>query len=132
MGGDFNSFSHLDWTPETRNMRTHGGAVVNWTVSKMMEKAGFKDSYREIHPDPVKNIGATWIYEISESEGGEELPSRLDRIDYIYYKGEKVHAINSETYNTRLGEQLSFKGKNFLYASDHGFVLTTFDIKEAE
>lgn len=130
MGGDFNSHSHLDWTAETRNLYNHGDAVVNWTVSKMIEEAGFKDSFREIHPDPVENIGATWIYEIQENEKEEELPSRLDRIDYIYYKGEKLHVKDAETYNTKLGEQLTFKGKDFLFASDHGFVMTTFEIRE--
>lgn len=57
MGGDFNIYSHLDWTEATKDLYLHGGAVVNWTVSKTMESAGFKDSFREINPDPVKNIG---------------------------------------------------------------------------
>lgn len=54
MGGDFNIHSHLDWTEATKDLYHHGGAVVNWTVSKTMESAGFKDSFREINPDPVK------------------------------------------------------------------------------
>ena len=51
MGGDFNVHSHLDWTEETRNLYNHGGAVVRWPVSVAMEKAGFKDSFRELNPD---------------------------------------------------------------------------------
>ena len=50
MGGDFNSHSHLDWTEATKDMYNHGGAVVNWTVSKEMEAANFKDSFREVNP----------------------------------------------------------------------------------
>ena len=46
MGGDFNSHSHLDWTEATKDMYNHGGAVVNWTVSRMIADAGFKDSFR--------------------------------------------------------------------------------------
>lgn len=45
MGGDFNVHSHLDWTDATKDMYHHGGAVVEWTVSKEMQNAGFKDSF---------------------------------------------------------------------------------------
>lgn len=129
MGGDFNSHSHFDWTESTKDMFHHGGATVNWTVSRNMEDAGFKDSFREINPDQKNDIGITWLYDVADEEGDEELPTRMDRIDYIYYIGDKIEAKESEVYNCILGEQLSFKGKDFLYASDHGFVLTSFVIK---
>lgn len=129
MTGDFNIHSHLDWTDATKNRYNHGGAVVNWTVSKAMETAKFKDSFREIHPDPVQHIGTSWLYDVSKIEGGEELPTRFDRIDFIYYQGNTIKAIDSETYNAKLGTMLSFKGEEFFYASDHGFVLTTFLIE---
>ena len=128
MGGDFNIHSHLDWTEATKEMYHHGGAVVNWTVSKEMEKAGFKDSFREINTDPTKNIGTTWLHPNDENlKKSKEL--RSDRIDYIYYKGANIKAIESESYNQNLGDVLNFKGENFFYASDHGFVLTTFKMK---
>ena len=120
MGGDFNSHSHLDWTEATKDMYNHGGAVVNWTVSKEMEKAGLKDSFREMHPDPTKELGVTWYW----SDG--DVKDRMDRIDYIYYIGKKLRATKSETYNADLPGTLDFKGKKFFYASDHGFVFTTF------
>ena len=125
MGGDFNSHSHLDWTEAAKNLYNHGGAVVDWTVSKVMEKAGFKDSYRTINPDPVKNIGTTWIYGLER----DLKQKREDRIDYIYYKGNTIEATHSETYNQELGKLLAFKNENFFYASDHGFVLSTFKLK---
>lgn len=124
IGGDFNSHSHLDWTEETKNMYNHGGAVVNWTVSKEMEAAKFKDSFRELNPDPVKNIGTTWLTDVDSLE----TVSRFDRIDYIYYQGKTIQAIESECYDNILGEMFLFKGKEFFYASDHGFVLTMFKI----
>jgi len=127
IGGDFNSHSHLDWTEATRNLYRHEGAVVNWTVSKEMENAGFKDSFRQIYPDPVKNLGVTWLYDVGEEV---EPPTRMDRIDYIYYQGKTIQATSSETYNQILGETLLFEGEEFLYASDHGFVLSTFKIKK--
>lgn len=126
MGGDFNSHSHLDWTEATKNMYNHGGAVVNWTVSKEMQNAGFKDSFREINPDPVKHIGTSWLSAADEAG----TPNRSDRIDFIYYLGKTIQAISAEGYNNQLGEMFTFNKKEFFYASDHGFVLTTFKIKD--
>lgn len=126
MGGDFNSHSHLDWTEATKDMYNHGGAVVNWTVSKEIEAADFKDSFREINPDPVKNIGTTWLTDADLLE----TVNRQDRIDYIYYQGNTIQAVESECYDNILGKTFSFKGEDFFYASDHGFVLTTFTIKK--
>lgn len=128
MGGDFNSHSHLDWTEATKDMYNHGGAVVNWTVSKEMETARFKDSFRELNPDPVANIGTTWLTDADSLE----TVNRQDRIDFIYYQGKTIQAVESECYDNNLGETFSFKGKDFFYASDHGFVLTTFAIKKQQ
>ena len=126
MGGDFNSHSHLDWTEATKDMYNHGGAVVNWTVSKEMQAANFKDSFREINPDPVKNIGTTWLTDADSLE----TVNRQDRIDFIYYQGKTIQAVESQCYDNILGETFSFKGEDFFYASDHGFVLTTFTIRK--
>lgn len=128
LGGDFNIHSHLDWITSTRNLYKHNGAVVNWTVSKQMEKAGFIDSYREIKPNPVIDIGTTWMYEVEDGGGDLGVPDRSDRIDYIYYMGGKLKVVNSETYYSQLGDVISFKNKDFIYMSDHGFVFTEFEI----
>ena len=87
--------------------------VVEWTVSKEMQNAGFKDSFREIHPEPEKNIGTTWIYD------NEDKPLRSDRIDFIYYQGKTIRAITSESYNQELTKPLKFMGEEFFYPSDH-------------
>ena len=143
MGGDFNIHSHLDWTEATKNMYSHGGAVVNWPVSKALEMAGFKDSFREVNPDPIKNIGTTWMHPLSEDwefkrsameRTGKYLPYaasevlRNDRIDFIYYQGAALEATESEIHTKDIGDMLSVKNKEFLFASDHGFVLSTFKI----
>lgn len=125
IGGDFNSHSHLDWTETTKDLYRHEGAVINWTVSKEMERARFKDSFREINPDPTVNLGITWLYDVGEPI---EPPTRMDRIDYIYYQGKNIQATHSEVYNQILGEPLLFKGEEFFYASDHGFVVAKFRI----
>ncbi len=124
IGGDFNSHSHLDWTEATKNLYNHGGAVVDWTVSRMMADAGFTDSFREVNPDPVKNIGTTWLTDADSLE----TPNRADRIDFIYYRGSTIRPVESECYDNRLGQPFDFMGRTFFYPSDHGFVLTTFEV----
>lgn len=89
LGGDFNEPSHLDWTEATKNMRDHYGLVVPWDVSVMLEKAGFKDSYREKYPDPVLNPGFTYPancedIDVSKLAWSPEADDR-DRIDFIMY-----------------------------------------------
>lgn len=49
-----------------------------------MKERGFKDSYREIYPDPVKNPCLTWSpYSKSDLQY---------RIDFIYYKSSDIKA----------------------------------------
>ena len=127
MGGDFNSFSHIDWTENTRNLYNHGGAVVKWTISSAMVEAGFTDTYRYIRPQTSSDPGTTWLSGINEK--GVKGSFRQDRIDYIYSIGKKIRIINSESYNAPDGDNLIYKGKKYMYPSDHGFVLTTFLIR---
>lgn len=126
MGGDFNSHSHLDWTSATKDMYNHGGHIINWTVSNKMIEAGFKDSFREINPDPAITIGTTWSYPDAGDNTG--ITNRFDRIDYIYYQGKDLKATSSETHYQKLGETLTLNDTDFFYGSDHGFVLSTFEV----
>jgi len=126
MGGDFNSHSHLDWTENTRGMYNHGNAVVNWTISRAMMDAGFIDTFRKIHPDPVENIGTTWLG--VRNETGDLVFTRRDRIDYLYSKGRNLRIKDSDSYVAPFSREFSFKGKTYTnFPSDHGFVLTTFE-----
>lgn len=90
------------------------------TVSKIMQQNGLTDSFREMNPDPVTNLGLTWYW------SGDGVKGRMDCIDFIYYTDEKLKAIRSESYNADLSGTLDFKGEKFFYASGHGFVFTTF------
>jgi len=126
LGGDLNSHSHLDWTAATKDTFNHGGAIVNWTVSKALTDAGFTDSYREINPNPLNNLGKTWISGMDKN--GDFGYTKQDRIDYIYYKGDKLKVISSKSFTQIPGEILEFRDKKIMYPSDHGFVLTTFEI----
>lgn len=108
VSGDFNIGSHLDWTKATRGQ--HGGYVIPWPTSLMMEKAGFRDSYRELYPDPVKNPCLTWS-PVSKNE-------LQYRIDFIFYKGAGVKVRESrmiETHPVR-------------FPSDHAAMLTVFGL----
>ena len=119
MGGDFNGFSHLDWTEGVRWLYGHGGEVVGWPVSKAVVAAGFTDSFRAVHPNPLYAPGISWLSHHGRSE-------RADRIDYIYSAG-PLEAVESEVVNADYRGPLDFRGTVFNpYPSDHGFVLTKF------
>lgn len=97
MGGDFNEPSHLDWQADTKNLYDHNGAVVNWDCSVMLYQAGFRDAYREKHPNPVKYPGFTFPAgnKLAEEAKLEKLAwapeaDERDRIDFIYY-----HPVNA-------------------------------------
>ena len=56
-----------------------------WPVSKALADAGFRDSYRDAHPDPVARPGLTWT-------PGTPPPrikptETLDRIDWVMASG---------------------------------------------
>lgn len=107
--GDFNSGSHLDWTASTRHL--NNGYVVPFPQSHIMQDAGFTDSYRQLHPDPLKERGITW---------SPMWPQAFkDRIDYIYYKGNKLQPLKSFIINTHAVR----------YPSDHAAVVTEFKIR---
>ncbi len=123
--GDFNSPSYLDWTPKVARARADVPYAVQWPASRTLAEAGFHDSYRDAHPDPVADPGFTW------SPGGPETQKHdfPDRIDWV------LHAGPSTTVSSRLlGERgdpqadLTFAPP---YPSDHRGVVSTFDVTPA-
>jgi endonuclease/exonuclease/phosphatase (EEP) superfamily protein YafD len=50
--GDFNTPSHLDWATRP--------TPVAWPTTQIIMDAGFKDTYRTAHPDPLTMPGLTW------------------------------------------------------------------------
>src|ERR1700693_3263983 len=58
--GDFNSPSLHDWTASAIKSWKFRAYPVSWPVTGAVEAAGFKDSYRTVHPDPVADPGITW------------------------------------------------------------------------
>jgi endonuclease/exonuclease/phosphatase family metal-dependent hydrolase len=80
--GDFNTPSHLDWTPAVAAVRPDVRYPVPWPVTEAVARAGFQDTYRVVHPDPVATPGITWTF-------GYPFPRRaadevIDRIDFVH------------------------------------------------
>jgi endonuclease/exonuclease/phosphatase family metal-dependent hydrolase len=81
--GDFNSPSNLDWTEAADAARDEVRYPVSWPVGELTEAAGFRDTYREAHPDPVATPGFTWT-----PGGPEGDPKEVhDRIDWVLVAG---------------------------------------------
>jgi len=118
LGGDFNIWSHLDWQQETKDR--HNDLIVDWWTTSMFEKAGLIDSYREVHPNAREFPGITWDQSGIKDE---------HRIDYIFYKGERLEAVSSKIRKEPVNGTIKINGKEFMYPSDHGLVLTKFKLK---
>lgn len=109
VSGDFNIDSHLDWVESTR--AEHEGYVVPWPTSQLMEQAGFRDSYRELYPDPKAYPCKTWSPAYTPEENGFYY-----RIDFIFYKGPGV----------KVRESRMIDKHPVRFPSDHAAMLTVF------
>ncbi len=108
--GDFNSGSHLDsWS------RINTSPNIFWP-SKVMEEMGFKDSFREINVDSNLHPGYTWSPLISKTSGDQ---SRLNRVDFIYYKGRNLNLFRS----------IMTEHHPVFWPSDHASVISCFYVK---
>lgn len=114
MGGDFNMGSHLDWTAATKAI--HFDRIVEWPESREMIKAGFLDSYRELHKNPLLDPGLTWGVRAATTTDKYGV---RDRIDFIYYKGKDLNAIESRVIDYH----------PVMFPSDHAAVVTLFRLK---
>lgn len=111
VSGDFNIDSHLDWVESTRE--EHGGYVVPWPTSMLMEEAGFTDSYRKLYPDPKTDPCKTWSPAYLPQEDGFYY-----RIDFIFYKGPGVKPKESRMIDSHAVR----------FPSDHAAMLTVFGL----
>ena len=124
--GDFNSPSHLDWTPAVDAVREEVRYPVIWPVSAALADAGFRDSYREVHPNPVAVPGFTW----TPPGTLESVPDEVhDRIDWVLVQGP------AETLDTQLvgeagGPDVDIERDP--YPTDHRGVVSTFSVEAAD
>jgi hypothetical protein len=123
--GDFNSPSYLDWTPAVVRARKAVPYAVRWPASKALADAGFRDSYRDIHPDPVADPGYTW------SPGGPETRKHdfYDRIDWVLHAGPST-TVSSLLVGERGNPQVDLAFHR-PYPTDHRGVVSAFDLTPA-
>lgn len=119
--GDFNTPSHLDWTEEVAAVRPEVRYPVAWPVSVALAGAGFRDSYREVHADPIAVPGFTWTPGGPESVADEV----HDRIDWVIAAGPAA-ARDSVVVGEVGGPDVGIAVDP--YPTDHRGVRTTFDV----
>lgn len=125
--GDFNAPSHLDWTEATKKAHC-GYGFVPWPSSEFPIQSGLIDSFREAHPDPNAEPGITWSPIYLDNNGR---PEPLDRIDFVYHKGQSLKVLQSETLVA--GEPAAEPNhQNNEWTSDHAVVMTTYKLERSD
>lgn len=132
LGGDFNCPSHLDWTKDTQRVFARRRAL-DLPVSQLVLDAGFEDTFRKIHPNPVQHPGITWSPMYRGSISAEEgTPQSFERIDRLY-----VHKRNDELTSRLVpmaaqvlpvvweSDQIPAEAR--VFPSDHGAVVIDFE-----
>ena len=131
--GDFNAPSWRDWTPEVvdalgwqpTTLRYRAPRFsVRWPTSLVMERAGFRDSFREVRPDAIAEPGFTW----TSGHPGISPWDVFDRIDFVWAAG------SSETLSSRVvGDDDPMSDVVVEpWPSDHRAVVSTFDVTPAD
>ncbi|MCW3806575.1 endonuclease/exonuclease/phosphatase family protein [Plebeiibacterium marinum] len=110
LAGDFNSGSHLDWTAD--NINNKYNKVIPFPTSILLEENNYTDAYRQIWPGNLKKQGNTYSPIFKEGYN--------DRIDFVYYKGTTIEAIDASVID---------KTDSF-FPSDHAALLITFKRKQ--
>ncbi|MDX1364155.1 MAG: endonuclease/exonuclease/phosphatase family protein [Arenibacter latericius] len=143
VAGDFNCVSHLDFTEETKASGLNFNRLVANKTSIAMANAGFTDTYRSTNPKITQEtLGYTWTtvgleftYESdlgfvpikTDTHPEPEYRNPFARIDFIYSTGENIIPLNSKT----IVHHSSNLNRSFPeFPSDHGAVLTTFQINQ--
>ena len=108
----------LGWQPTTLRYRAPRFSV-RWPTSVVMEKAGFRDSFREVHPDAVTKPGFTW----TSGHPGISPWDVFDRIDFVWAAG------SSQTLSSRvIGDDDPMSDIVVEpWPSDHRAVVSTFE-----
>ena len=127
--GDFNAPSHADWVEEMVDTRPFLRYPVDWPVSRAVESAGFKDSWRDVHPNPKTDPGLTWWAGRPPLESyapGANDPQ--DRIDFVWFAG-SANVLASELIGEPGAENVTLSVSP--WPSDHRAVVSTFSVKPA-
>lgn len=104
--GDFNSASHLDYSPS-----------IPWPITTLISSSGFADSWRNVHPNALKKAPGAFRRTDPGISWSRINPDDIyARIDFIFYSG-PVKPIESDTIE--------------LESSDHIPVFTVFQLGES-
>lgn len=122
--GDFNTPSWRDWTRAAVEARGLPYPI-RWPVSVAMEDAGFVDSYRAVHPDPVAEPGFTWT-------PGYPAPFVYDwdvhdRIDFVWAFDVEEVLRSRVVGESRANADIAVRP----WPSDHRAVVSTFSVAPA-
>ncbi|HSL10299.1 MAG TPA: endonuclease/exonuclease/phosphatase family protein [Actinomycetota bacterium] len=116
--GDFNSPSHHDYTRAYVDARGLPYRVA-WPVSTALADVGFRDSYREAHPDPVARPGFTWTPGVPRLRVHEV----HDRIDWVLAAGPSS-TVSSQIVGEPGGADVDIEVDP--YVTDHRGVVSEF------
>ena len=125
--GDFNSPSFRDWTKATVGIRPYMRYPLRWPVSAAVEAAGFTDSFRAVHPDPVKVPGLSWPAHRTIPGVDLFLGEPKDRIDFVFSQGATAIASGLVGEPGAAGAFASVAP----WPSDHRLVVSTFRVRGA-
>lgn len=142
IGGDFNEPSHRDWLEANKDLYDHNGFVIPWTVTTLLEEAGFVDAYRKIYPNPLTHPGFTYPSDNLLKEPGKltwaPKADERDRIDFIFYQGKGIEAKKAVVFgpkgsivrNQRVQETSKdkFLTPKGVWPTDHKGLLVTFSL----
>lgn len=142
--GDFNETSHLDWTWATKDVRSHNGFVVPWTVSTALAGDGFTDAYRKLYPNALTHPGITYPAMMDGKNpqriAWDRNADERERIDFIHYKGTRIEVADIKIYGPRESvgfgrvireeTQDPFLPPQGLWPSDHKGLWAKFIIKQ--
>lgn len=132
VGGDWNSSSHLDWTAEAAKVFPHRRELA-LPIGRLMASAGFADSYRVVHPDPVAHPGNTWTPRGRTREDGRADPP--ERIDRLYVKNAMgrwgLHPVATRIFPEDLKDAQAPRPEA-VFPSDHAATLIEFEWVETE
>jgi Endonuclease/Exonuclease/phosphatase family len=125
--GDFNSPSHADRIPAAAGKFPHDALELAWPVSRAIADSGLRDSYREVHPDPVATPGFTWwaarprIEDYNPSD-----PTDQARIDFLWFAG-PANVLDSRVVGEQGARDVEISVSP--WPSDHRAVVSKFEVR---
>jgi exonuclease III len=131
--GDFNAPSWRDWTPDVvaalgwqpTTLRYRAPRFsVRWPTSVVMEKNGFRDSFREVHSDAIADPGFTW----TSGHPGISPWDVFDRIDFVWAAGSSTTLSSEVVGDDDPMSDIVVEP----WPSDHRAVVSTFKVMPAD